>query len=446
MAEVKPFRGIHYDVKRVGDLTRVVAPPYDVISPEEQEALHRRHPKNITWVDFGMAKEGDGPGENKYTRAAALFREWLAEGTLVRDSAAGPLLLRAGVHDPREEDLRAEGVPRRPEAVGVRGRGGVPPRADAFQAEGGPARPDARDRRPHEPDLRALLRPEGRGPFEPALRDGRGARHGRRRRPGRKAPGLDGVAAQGAPGGGGRDEGEGGLHRRRAPPIRDGAGVSRRDAEEARREPRRRVRARAHVPVQHGRRGDRHPADAPRHPLRARLLGGRVPREGARPPSGREPGRLAGGRDASGGGGGEEGEGDRLERGREPVPRGHLPGPARFLRQVPLEVPAAAPTARRRSAPRVPPGAAPRDLPRGGDGGAVREVLQGAGQGGEGSLGRRDPGRLLHECGDDPRVPRRLPLRARPPAEVDLLLPEDRDGAAHLPRGGRTTAYRGRTR
>jgi len=55
MAEVKPFRGIHYDVKRVGDLTRVVAPPYDVISPEDQEALHRRHPKNITWVDFGMA-------------------------------------------------------------------------------------------------------------------------------------------------------------------------------------------------------------------------------------------------------------------------------------------------------------------------------------------------------------------------------------------------------
>src|SRR5512135_230895 len=86
MAEVKPFRGIHYDVKRVGDLTRVVAPPYDVISPEEQDALHRRHPKNITWVDFGMAKEGDGPGVNKYTRAATWFREWLADGTLVRDT------------------------------------------------------------------------------------------------------------------------------------------------------------------------------------------------------------------------------------------------------------------------------------------------------------------------------------------------------------------------
>jgi uncharacterized protein (DUF1015 family) len=85
MAEVKPFRGIHYDVKRVGDLTSVVAPPYDVLSPEEQDALHRRHPRNIVWIDFGKAKEGDAPGSDKYTRAAALFKEWQAEGTLVRD-------------------------------------------------------------------------------------------------------------------------------------------------------------------------------------------------------------------------------------------------------------------------------------------------------------------------------------------------------------------------
>jgi uncharacterized protein (DUF1015 family) len=87
MAIVKPFRGVHYDVRKIGDLTKVVAPPYDVIPPEEQEALHRRHPRNIVWIDFGMAREGDGPAENKYTRAARWFREWQAEGTLVRDAA-----------------------------------------------------------------------------------------------------------------------------------------------------------------------------------------------------------------------------------------------------------------------------------------------------------------------------------------------------------------------
>ncbi|HEX9204684.1 MAG TPA: DUF1015 domain-containing protein [Candidatus Deferrimicrobiaceae bacterium] len=87
MAIVKPFRGVHYDVRKIGDLTKVVAPPYDVIPPEEQEALHRRHPRNIVWIDFGMAREGDGPAENKYTRGARWFREWQAEGTLVRDAA-----------------------------------------------------------------------------------------------------------------------------------------------------------------------------------------------------------------------------------------------------------------------------------------------------------------------------------------------------------------------
>lgn len=87
MAIVAPFRGIHFDPARTGDLSKVISPPYDVISPEEQRALHDRHPRNIVWIDFGMAKEGDGPSDNKYTRAAAHYRQWLAEGTLVQDAA-----------------------------------------------------------------------------------------------------------------------------------------------------------------------------------------------------------------------------------------------------------------------------------------------------------------------------------------------------------------------
>jgi uncharacterized protein (DUF1015 family) len=85
MADVKPFRGVHYDVGRVGELSSVVAPPYDVISPEDQDALHRRHPRNIVRVDFGMEQPGDAPGADKYARAARWYREWRADGTLVRD-------------------------------------------------------------------------------------------------------------------------------------------------------------------------------------------------------------------------------------------------------------------------------------------------------------------------------------------------------------------------
>ena len=87
MAIVSPFRGIHYDGEKLGDLSEVVAPPYDVISPEEQKRLHRRNLRNIVWIDFGLEKEGDGPSENKYTRAAGYFRLWQSEGTLVRDGS-----------------------------------------------------------------------------------------------------------------------------------------------------------------------------------------------------------------------------------------------------------------------------------------------------------------------------------------------------------------------
>jgi len=58
-----------------------------------------------------MAKEGDGPGVNKYTRAAAWFREWLAEGTLVRDTLPSLYYYEQEFTIP-EEDLRAERVPR----------------------------------------------------------------------------------------------------------------------------------------------------------------------------------------------------------------------------------------------------------------------------------------------------------------------------------------------
>jgi len=88
-----------------------VAPPYDVISPEEQDALHRRHPKNITWVDFGMAKEGDGPGVNKYTAPPRGFENGSPRGPWSA-TPSPPSTTTSRSSRSREEDLRAEGVPR----------------------------------------------------------------------------------------------------------------------------------------------------------------------------------------------------------------------------------------------------------------------------------------------------------------------------------------------
>ncbi len=84
MALIAPFRGISYDPAKVGDLQKVVAPPYDVISPPQQDALYRRHPFNIIRLILNRETPEDTPVNNRYTRAAGHYRTWLKERILVR--------------------------------------------------------------------------------------------------------------------------------------------------------------------------------------------------------------------------------------------------------------------------------------------------------------------------------------------------------------------------
>ena len=65
---------------------RALAPPYDVISPEQRERLYGRDLRNIVRIDFGRPEPDDRPGvEDVYTRAAGHLRSWLELGILVRD-------------------------------------------------------------------------------------------------------------------------------------------------------------------------------------------------------------------------------------------------------------------------------------------------------------------------------------------------------------------------
>jgi len=84
MAQLIPFKGFRYDPARV-DIEKVVAPPYDVISDEERDFLYERHPNNIIRLIRGKEMEGDGPQQNKYTRASLTLKEWMAAGILRQD-------------------------------------------------------------------------------------------------------------------------------------------------------------------------------------------------------------------------------------------------------------------------------------------------------------------------------------------------------------------------
>lgn len=81
MVSVSPFEALLYDARRAGDLAAVTSPPYDVVLPHEQAALHASSPYNIALVDLGG--EEDGAPNGKYTQAARLLRGWRDEGVLV---------------------------------------------------------------------------------------------------------------------------------------------------------------------------------------------------------------------------------------------------------------------------------------------------------------------------------------------------------------------------
>ncbi len=85
MPIIRPFRGIIYNKDKVKDFSKVAAPPYDVISPYEQERYYQYHPYNIVRIILGKEKAGDNDKENKYIRAGRYFKEWKDKGILKKE-------------------------------------------------------------------------------------------------------------------------------------------------------------------------------------------------------------------------------------------------------------------------------------------------------------------------------------------------------------------------
>lgn len=88
MPEIRPFRGVRYDMARVGALSDVVAPPYDVIGPELQERLYAASPYNVIRLELNREEARDDGAENRYSRAARFLKDWRREGVLREDSEA----------------------------------------------------------------------------------------------------------------------------------------------------------------------------------------------------------------------------------------------------------------------------------------------------------------------------------------------------------------------
>ncbi len=78
MADVRPFRALRYAPGL--DLSKAICPPFDIISPEQQRALHERSPYNAVHVE--LAYDGNG---SRYERASESLLRWREDGMLLRD-------------------------------------------------------------------------------------------------------------------------------------------------------------------------------------------------------------------------------------------------------------------------------------------------------------------------------------------------------------------------
>ncbi|MBN1368599.1 MAG: DUF1015 domain-containing protein [Dehalococcoidales bacterium] len=83
MADIQPFRGLRYRKSLVKDFSKVICPPYDIISPSFHEELHTHSEYNFIRLEDAKTFPQDTPSDNKYNRAAASLQQWLSHHVLI---------------------------------------------------------------------------------------------------------------------------------------------------------------------------------------------------------------------------------------------------------------------------------------------------------------------------------------------------------------------------
>lgn len=96
MARVTPFRGWRYNPAVVDDMAAVLCPPYDLITPQIQQALMDRHPLNVIHLEAGEGLDWSADPAGRYAETSERFEEWMRDGVLRQDAEPGYYLLRHG--------------------------------------------------------------------------------------------------------------------------------------------------------------------------------------------------------------------------------------------------------------------------------------------------------------------------------------------------------------
>ncbi|MDW7649876.1 MAG: DUF1015 domain-containing protein [Bacillota bacterium] len=101
MANIVPIRGLRYNLKKAGDMSDLITPPYDVINEQDQQKYYAKSPYNIIRLEYGETRQADDENDNRYTRAAAFFDNWRDENILNHEDRPAVYLY--------EQEFTAEG-------------------------------------------------------------------------------------------------------------------------------------------------------------------------------------------------------------------------------------------------------------------------------------------------------------------------------------------------
>ena len=119
MPRFEPFHALRY---ASADLNLVAAPPYDVLSEADREALAQRHPNNIVHIDVPVESDGSG----RYDAAGDVLDNWVTQGVLVEDAEPSFTIYRMTFRDEAGTERTTFGVIGALEVVDE-GAGGVLP-------------------------------------------------------------------------------------------------------------------------------------------------------------------------------------------------------------------------------------------------------------------------------------------------------------------------------
>ncbi len=93
MAKIQPYRGLRYVETQPQYLKKILAPPYDVISPAQKKELLKSHAENVIRLIIGNPSHETHQGKD-YVAAKKTFLTWQKNGVLKREESPAIYIYR----------------------------------------------------------------------------------------------------------------------------------------------------------------------------------------------------------------------------------------------------------------------------------------------------------------------------------------------------------------